>query len=231
MLRDHFPDYLIVPERQYGKQHRRGPDLTVIDTESDTLIIVESKGRKLRAETRLVMDRKNLLTNLDDAFKAIERGPRKIQDMLDDFVEYQDIRSVLDKTKKFDWIFVVILSESTMIGELARHLAESDANHILHSFPHKYCIMSLDQFEQGAQLCRNSNQGLGDFLRRYWEQSGELRISGTAADRIAAQEFDDSKSFGAKFYDRMIITGAVTRPCSEPGVYPSRSFTSNPATD
>ena len=90
LVEDRLPDQLVIPERTYGKQHRKGPDLTFIDT-AGVLICIESKGRRMLARTRRTMDPELIDENLREAYEALEKLPAKIDDLYAGLDEYTDV--------------------------------------------------------------------------------------------------------------------------------------------
>jgi len=133
-----LPHLIVIPEIPYGREERRGPDLTLIDRDLGRIILVEVKGRRIRLSTRLNVTREELRENLGDAHEALRKLPRKLADLYRRLPEYAGYQEAIDATRGSTPICIAILSEGVYsMGELARELG-TRPDDPLHNYPFPY---------------------------------------------------------------------------------------------
>ena len=188
LLETQLPGVTVIPERPYhrGKQSVRGADLTLI--EDDRLILVESKAKRMRAETRLHMLPEELLGDLGGAVEAVRKSEAKLADLYDGLPELADAQATIDQTKNRDPITVVVIGEEiTMMGEVIQQFSKSYPNYPLSGAKGLYCILGIDAFERAVEVAATSQRKLGDLLEEY--------IAEASADR---PETPMAAEFGAR---------------------------------
>jgi len=184
LLETRLPGITIIPERSYrrGKQSVRGADLTLI--EDDRLVLVESKAKRLRAETRLGMLPEELLKDLGGAVEAVDKSEGKIGELYAGIPEFADIQAIIDRTKNKPPITVAVVGEEiTMMGEVIHEFTKSYPDYPLAGTKGLYCILGIDAFERAVEVAATAGRKLGDLLEAY--------IAGAAANRPDTPGVDD----------------------------------------
>jgi hypothetical protein len=199
LLEDRQPALLLIPERTYGREERRGPDLTLIDRELKKIVLVEIKGRRIKLETRLTMTEDGLRENLEDAHAALLKLPKKLEELYSGRPEYSDLQPAIDETKGCLPVFVVVLSEGVyQMGELARKLGESPGDS-LYGYKFPYCILALDIFEHAVEMARIRKKALVDLLYEHWEQSLRRDYQSASADMFGGSRIPESETYAGGF--------------------------------
>jgi len=170
LLETQLPNVTVIPERPYhrGKQSVRGADLTLI--EDDRLILVESKAKRMRAETRLHMLPEEFLGDLSGAVEAVRKSEAKIADLYAGIREFADVQAIIDRTKnRAAPITVAVLGEEvTIMGEVIREFEKSNLNHPLAGTKKGlYCILGIDAFDRAVEVATSTGRKLGDLLEEY----------------------------------------------------------------
>lgn len=184
---------MCIPERAYGKEHRHGPDLTLI--EGDHLIVVESKSRRMLVPTVSLMSDEFLDENLKEAYDALAKLPRKIEELYSALPEYSDMQRHIDGTKSRQPICVIVLSDLVFsLSEIVRLQALQDPEHPVRDFPYPFCIVSLDTFEKAVEIAGSSGPSLAELFEEHWQVSGIFNPSSHVADMFKARPLPNSKS-------------------------------------
>ncbi len=192
----------LIPERVYrkGRGEFRGPDLTLVEKVGPSLILVESKGRRLLAETRFTMTDGSVDKNLDDAYEALRKLPGKVDDLRSRRPEYADVQMDLDATKEAVPFAVVVLGETTyMTTELLRYRAENESAHPLHGYPFPFAVMGPETFELAVELAAQEGRSLRHVLAEFWEDSGHSEITDTSAELFRDKHPLEAATFAATF--------------------------------
>lgn len=195
LLETQLPSVTVIPERPYprGKQSVRGADLTLI--EDDRLILVESKAKRMRAETRLHMLPEEFLGDLSGAVDAIGKSEAKIADLYDGIRQFADVQAIIDRTKNRAPITVAVLGEEvTMMGEVIREFEKSYLNHPLAGTKGLYCVLGIDAFERAVEVATSTGRKFGDLLEEYITEAAANR-----PDTPSAAEFGASISLESTF--------------------------------
>jgi hypothetical protein len=195
LLETQLPRVTTIPERTYhrGKQSVRGADLTLI--EDDRLILVESKAKRMRAETRLNMLPEEFLSDLSGAVEALRKSEAKISDLYAGIREFADVQAIIDRTKNREPITVAVLGEEvTMMGEVIREFEKSYLSHPLAGTKGLYCILGIDAFERAVEVAATTGRRLSDLFEGYIAEATANR-----PDTPSAAEFGASISLESSF--------------------------------
>lgn len=199
LVEDRLPNLLVIPEKTYGKEERRGADLTLIDRELRRLILVEIKGKRIKLTTRLTMGEDELRDNLSSAHEALLKLPQKVRDLYAGRPEYQEYQEVINLTRDSEPICVAVLSDGVyFMGELARELATREADP-LYGYPYPYCVLALEIFERGVEVARKTGRPLAELLHKHWERSLRREYQGASPDSFGGEHPEEGETFAAAF--------------------------------
>lgn len=194
LIVDRLPGSVPIPERPYGKPERRGPDLVITDPQSNRMVVVESKGRRIQAVTRSTMQPRVVEDNLAGAFAALMKCPQKISDLREGLAEYEDVQQEMDACSQP--VCIAVLGESLFfLGELVFLAAARDESHPLHNLAYPACIMSIDTFERAVCLAAKNGLSLGELLEDHWRASIDGDPSTPGADQFGGLESDESDAY------------------------------------
>jgi hypothetical protein len=199
LIEDRLPNLLVIPEKTYGREERRGADLTLIDRELRRLILVEIKGRRIKLTTRLTMGEDELRDNLTSAHEALLKLPQKVRDLYAGLPEYQEYQEVINSTRGSEPICVAVLSEGVyFMGELVRELATREADP-LYDYPYPNCVFALEIFERGVEVARKTGRPLAELLHEHWERSLRREYHGASPDSFGGEHIEEGETFAASF--------------------------------
>lgn len=201
LLRVRLPSYVLIAERAYGRPERRGPDLVLVDPLASGLILVESKSRRIRAGTRSILSEDLLSQNLEAAYSALRKLPKKIEALYEGIEEYQDVQGEIDKTRQSQPICVVVMNDAVMMmSELVRISIGKDSGHELGAYPYRFCILSLAAFELAVEVAFRESRSLYEMFGDHWEKSVTSSPSEASADRFGGFWPDAEPAFGSQFF-------------------------------
>jgi hypothetical protein len=199
LLETRLSGITIIPERSYrrGKQQVKGADLTLI--EDDRLILIESKAKRMRVETRLGMLPEELLKDLGGAVDAIGKSEEKIAELCGGIPEYSDAQEMIDRTKNRPPITVVVLGEEiTMMGEVINEFMKSYPDYPLAETKGLFCILGIDAFERAVEVAATTGKRLGDLLEEYIAEAAVNRPETPRVDEFGGS-IDLESSFAVSF--------------------------------
>lgn len=208
LIEHDLPALRIIEERQYGKEHRQGPDLTVVDPEKGEFLVIESKARRIAAATRHLLYSELLEENLKGAFDALSKLPAKIEALYAGLPEYADVQPLLSKTKGQEPFCVVVLSDAVFsMSELLRIDIAARPDHPLRSYPCKFAIVGIGTFERAVRVAATTGRSLLSIFEEHWEESGKnvqpsYEKSSANADAIGGATFPESETYAASFLKR-----------------------------
>lgn len=200
LLETRLPGITIMPERSYrrGKQFVKGADLTL--TEGDRLILIESKAKRMRAETRLGMLPEELLKDLGGAVEAIGKSEGKIVELYAGIPEFADVQTIIDQTRNKSPITVAVLGEEiTMMGEVINEFMKSYPDYPLSGTKGLYCILGIDAFERAVEVAATTGKRLGDLLEEYIAEAAANRPDTPSVDEFGGS-IDLESSFAVSFF-------------------------------
>lgn len=201
LLETRLPKITVIPERAYrrGKQTVKGSDLTLI--EDDRLILVESKAKRMRAETRLNMLPEELLGDLSGAVEAVGKSETKIAELYAGIPEFADVQVTIDRTRNKAPITVAVLGEEiTMMGEVIRELERSYPNYPLSGAKGLYCILGIDGFERAVEVAATTGRRLGDLLEGYIAEAAAIQTDTPSVDEFGKIGLEST--FALSFFSR-----------------------------
>ena len=213
LLRDKLSLRQLIPERPYKKAlcEVRGPDLTLVEEPEPSLILVESKARRLLAETRFTMTDESVDRNFDDAYAALLKLPGKVADLRRGLPEYSDVQADLDVAMGSQPFAVVVLGEAAyMITELLRYRAENYANHPLHHYPFPFFVMAPHTFELAVEIASQEGRPLRDVLADFWEDSEHLEIADPMPESFRGKGLSEWTTFAAAFLKPLLRGAGLT---------------------
>lgn len=185
LLETRLPGVTVIPERSYrrGKQSVKGADLTLI--EDDRLILIESKAKRMRAETRLNMLPEELLGDLAGAVEAVRKSETKIAELYAGIPEFADVQAIIERTRNKPPITVAVLGEEiTMMGEVIREFERSYPEYPLSGATGLYCIMGIDAFERAVEVATTTGRKIGDLLEEYVAEATTNRTDTPSVDEF-----------------------------------------------
>ncbi len=185
LLETRLPGVTVIPERSYrrGKQSVKGADLTLI--EDGRLILVESKAKRMRAETRLNMLPEELLSDLGGAVEAVRKSDAKIADLYAGIPEFAEVQMIIERTRNEPPITVAVLGEEiTMMGEVIREFEKSFPNYPLTGAKGLYCILGIDGFERAVEVAATTGRRLGELLEEYIAEATNSRSDTPSVDEF-----------------------------------------------
>jgi len=201
-IENKLPDTLVIPERPYGKEERRGPDLTLIERSTQRIILVESKATRMRVGSRSTMSREILDDNLIPAYQALSKLPDKIQALYKGLPEYSDVQEPINSTVGSQPLCVVVLSETVyFMSELVRQEALADSNHRLHNFGYPFFILGVESFEKAVETAAITGKPLSKLLEEHWEESGAMNPATPSSDEFGKIKIDPRQTFAAQFLE------------------------------
>ena len=198
-----FPAEQLIREREYRpstKELWKGPDVTFADLEAGTLIVVEAKARRIGPRTRFRTDDESLDRNLEDVHGALVRLPDKITHLRAGLSAYVDFQPMVDATKDTDPILVCVLPEAIyFLTQIERERGSCSSEHPLFELGHRYCIMSLEDFEFAIACARHNGETLSAVLGDFWEDAGCLELNTSAADLFRGRRVPLGGMFGEQY--------------------------------
>ncbi|MCH7638231.1 MAG: hypothetical protein IH855_02030 [Bacteroidetes bacterium] len=205
LVLDRLSEVTTIPERVYGREHKRGPDLTIIDRMADGLICVESKAKRMRTVTKVDPMSEELLADTSSSLDALRKQPKKIEALYAGLSEYEDHQASLDATKDNDPVCVIIMGEGVFsFSHVLDELISREPDHFLHSFPYPYCLMSIDIFERAVEIAAQNRLSLYELLRDYWQVSKDPNPKQHAAEEFGGLEFNTRQSYPAAYIDKIL---------------------------
>jgi hypothetical protein len=202
LLDSRMPYCTVIPETAYKTSmgEKKGPDLTIVDHNSSRLVAVESKARRVLAETRFTMGEDIFDTNFGPVYDTLLRLQEKIDYLYRGIPEYQDYQEELNSTTGCDPICVVIVGESVyMMNEIIRYRAKKEDKHPLRNFKWVYCVMSLDSFEMAVEIAAAENKPLSNLLDEFWIDSGTMELDSNMADSFRNRCVPKRQTFAESF--------------------------------
>jgi hypothetical protein len=200
LLETRLPGITIMSERAYrrGKRLVKGADLTLI--EDDRLILIESKAKRMRVETRLGMLPEELLKDLGGAVEAIGKSEEKIAELYAGIPEFADAQTIIDQAKDKPPITVAVLGEEiTMMGEVITEFMKSYPDYPRAEAKGLYCILGIDAFERAVEVAATTGKRLGDLLEEYIAEAAANRPETPRVDEFGGS-IDLESSFAVSFF-------------------------------
>lgn len=195
----------LIAERVYGKEHKHGPDLTIVDHSHAGLICIESKAKRVRAEVKVNPVSDLLLDNLTAGIDALEKLPKKIEELYTGRVEYADVQPDIDLTRTKPPICVIVLGEGVFsLPHVVHTLLDERSDHFLHDFPYPYCFMSLDVYERAVEVTAANSVPFYETLYSYWQSSIDKRPKEYAAEEFGGLRVDYENWYLGRYMDMLL---------------------------
>ena len=170
VLESFFNKNTIIPEIRYkkSKNYIDGPDFTIIDEQNNALYVIEVKSKSTRVNTRLSPTSMESLNDLRRGIDALEKLPGKIEDLYKGIGEYEVFKERIESIQRERIICILIISQGiTLMPEVIETLISSIPNHFLRTFPYKYCIMDIENFEKALNIAVSGKKSIYDLLDEY----------------------------------------------------------------
>lgn len=197
LIKKKLPSMKIIQERTYRNGQNRGPDLILIPPENNRAIIIESKARKLRADTRLDLGEKEYDENLNDVYTALSKLPHKINDIIKDYPEYIDIKPIIAGISPEHIIAISVVGDLPfLVNNLVFFRSQNDSNFPLYHFQYPFCIISLKYFERAVEISASHDISLFQLLFEYWEDTiNQHNLSDPAPENLRDRRPELEHSF------------------------------------
>jgi|GEM_PF-3506395 len=207
VLSKRLPNITLIPEQTYHRDGTefKGPDLTII--ENDQLILLESKAKKTKLDSRVYGRSEFVLSDLERPIKAVTKlKEKKLEDLYEGIPQYSDWQTKLDATKDSKPIFVCVMEEAIMgLQEFVTNEAKRNPNFELSDLGYKYCFMDVFTFTKAIEIVsQNKDLLLSDVLKNYYLKAKRLDHNEGTADMFDDYEIDYEKSFANQKFLNLI---------------------------
>lgn len=202
LIKDRLPSCLVIPEIPYRspKGEKKGPDCTIVERQSQRLIVVEAKARRVLAETRFTMKEDVFDTNFSPVYDLLLRLQEKVRDLYAGLPEYVAYQAEIDTTRQSPPICVAVVGESVyMMNEIIRYRARTEAEHPLRDYPWVYCVMSMESFELAVEIAAYEGVSLSQVLEEFWDDGATMEPSGHMSDSFRGRAIQKGVSFAESF--------------------------------
>lgn len=182
-----------------------GPDLTLLDEATSTLILIESKAKQISTSSRLEPASEAFLDNLRRIFTTLKKLRGKIESLFSRLPEYSSYWDLLDKVTQNAPICVVVVNEGILfMQEALNYHLKRNPNHFLNNYPYPYCIMELKEFELAVEIAATGQAPLYTLLHEYWQDAQNYGGPGAFADDFRGRISDHRNWFSKKYADLLL---------------------------
>ena len=204
LISERAKSYTVIPETSYGKEEKKGPDYTLLNSEDKSLIAIEVKAKKFTLNTKLDPYSKSLEKDLDGVYSALRKLPGKIDDLRTGIPEYKKWQSLIDMTQQDYTYCVVIVSGSlNFLAEIISQIRTHDRHHFLNEFDCKYAIMTIESFELMLEISHCNDIKLSELVKSYWEATQDLTPKSHAAELFGGITPKTDKFFLNQYIDEL----------------------------
>ncbi len=209
-VQDRLGSTVIIPETRYLKSKNEvdGPDLSIIDKDNDSIILLEVKSKNLRLDTKLSPLSSELLRDLQRMFNALRKLPKKYKDLINGYKEYNewqtDINSIVKDDEQNVYTFVIINQGMLFLPEDINYLRKIENAHFLNDFPYKYGIITIENFELAVELSHERKESLSKLLFLYWESSVKTNIKEHSAEEFNGLSLESEDTYLKKMFETMM---------------------------
>ncbi len=211
MAKERLPGTVVIPEVTYrsAQGERKGPDCSIVEEQSQRLILVEAKARRVLAETRFTMSEEIFDANFQQVYDLFLKLRDKAADLYAGIPEYSTYQTAVDTTKNAHPICVAVVGESVyMMNELIRYRARTEADHPLRDYPWVYCVMSMESFELALEIAASEGLSLAQILEEFWEDGASMEPSSSMSDSFRGRSIKQGSSFAASFLQKADIAAS-----------------------
>ena len=199
----------IVEERTYtkNKTEYRGPDFIILD--KGRLIIIESKSKHIKLDSRLNHYSSHLLDDLSSTIDALlEAQKNKIPDIINNTEVYGDINQNLANFDQHPPLLVGLIGEGVVtMQEHITKLKEKNPNHKINTLQFPHVFIDLFHFYKAIEICKTNDHSLYNLLKEYWEVGNNLSAKSDSADMFGSREYDLEKSYSQKQFQNLVQKG------------------------
>ena len=201
--KDRLPKTILVPEIRYKKANNYvdGPDLTIIDKENNSLILIEVKSKNLRIDSRLNPTSPDVLDDMKRALYSLEKLPVKLKDLYHGYKEYSRWQNDINLIDKNNVYFCIVIGKGIYyLPEIVNLLKEQDSSHFLNHFDYKYAIMENATFERGVELVYANKTTLPNVVETYWKSSVNNNQKELSAEQLGGLNSDSEDIYLKKYF-------------------------------
>jgi hypothetical protein len=209
-VQDRLDSVTIIPETRYSKSRNDidGPDLSIIDKDNNSIILIEVKSKNLRLDTKLAPLSNELIKDLDRSFNALIKLPNKYDDLLFGFKEYnkwqKDINSIAQEDKSNVYALSIINQGMLFLPEIINLIRKNEKKHFLNSYPFKFGIISIENFELAVELAHEKKKSFSKLLLSYCESAMKADLKEHSAEQFNGLTLESKDTYLRKMFDIMI---------------------------
>jgi hypothetical protein len=204
LITEKLENIQIITEIKYkkGKEQISGPDIIIIEHQTNRIIIIESKFKHTRNLSKVKPIPTILHSDLLNVIPVFEKLTKKTEDLYFGFKEYESFQGEINKTKDSIPIQVVIIGQG--IEFMAEIFNRGLLNKEFKNRTTPYCLIDIETFEDFVDFSSESGTPLSELLTRFYELSKKKDMRETAAEYLVMNKQSYDKKYAWQFSEILL---------------------------